>query len=302
MSDENTAKQTLQELKKRLEGKSLLITTPCYGGVVHANFSKCIAETLALGMNLGVKVGLSQISNESLVQRARNYLLDEFWRSNYTHQLWVDADISWSDPFAPFILLAMCDEVDTETNKRMDIVAAVYPKKNLNALKMVEAVKAGLCDENPNDIFKYGADLAFNLMPGTKKIDINRFVEVQETSTGFMMYSKNTLEKMRIKYSKTLYKPDHVGTDNFDGSKMIYSLFDCEIDSDTKRYLSEDYLFVKRARKIGLNCFVAPFIELSHTGTYTFRGSLRDVAVLSKKITDYQINPSGPLVKIEKGE
>lgn len=297
------AKITLQELKKKLEGKSLLLTTPCYGGVVTANFSKCISETLALGVKLGVSVGIAQISNESLVQRARNYLLDEFWRSNYTHQLWIDADISWSDPFAPFILLAMCDEVDPHTNKSMDIVAAVYPKKHLNALKMIEAAKTGICDENPEDIFKYGVDLAFNVMPGVTKLEMNRFIEVQETSTGFMMYSRKTIEKMRIKNSKTLYKPDHAGTKNFDGSQMIYALFDCEIDPESKRYLSEDYMFVKRARKIGLNCFVAPFIELGHTGSYTFKGSLRDLAVLSNLLKDYQINPSGPMVKkVEEGE
>jgi len=213
--------------------------------------------------------------------------------------MWIDADISWTDPFAPFILMAACGEEDPYTKKPMDIVGAVYPKKHLSAMKVFTAVKSGLCDEDPESMFKYGVDLAFNTLDEGNHLYMDRFNEVREISTGFMMYGKDVVDKMKKKYPKTLYLPDHVGTANFDGSRPIHALFDCVIDQETKRYLSEDYTFIKRARDIGFNCFVLPFISLSHTGSYTYRGSLTDLAVLSGASSGQTVHPSAPMTKKE---
>ena len=52
-----------------------------------------------------------------------------------------------------------------------------------------------------------------------------------------------------------------------------YALFDCAIDEDTGEYLSEDYAFCQRWRKIGGKIWLDTESRLAHIGTYEFFGS-----------------------------
>jgi hypothetical protein len=294
--------QKIEDLKRRLVGKSLFVATPMFGGVCHGMFAKSINELLIIGGRLGVEVRTSNIFNESLINRARNYLLQTFLDSEMTHIMWIDADISFN-AYDIFTLLAYCDAEDPFTKKSMDIVGGLYPKKTLAADKMVAAVKAGLCDVNPEDIFKYSADLVVNPVGGGGVIDITKPIQVSEIGTGFMLMSKESVNKMRRKNEQLKYTPDHIRTPGFDGSRKIYNLFEILIDPDSNRLLSEDYGFLRLARKIDLNIFVFPWIKLIHIGNWFFQGDLQSLAVLYNKIgDDYHISMSGPLVKKETTE
>ena len=55
----------------------------------------------------------------------------------------------------------------------------------------------------------------------------------------------------------------------------MYALFDCIIDPDSKRYLSEDYTFCRRWQQMGGDVFLDPRTALNHVGHYTFRGNIR---------------------------
>ena len=82
--------------------------------------------------------------------------------------------------------------------------------------------------------------------------------------------------------------------------RKIYNLFEILIDPESNRLLSEDYGFLRLARKIDLNIFVFPWIKLTHIGNWFFQGDLQSLAVLYSKIgDDYHISMSGPLVKKE---
>jgi len=52
---------------------------------------------------------------------------------------------------------------------------------------------------------------------------------------------------------------------------MMYALFDTMIDED-KNYLSEDWAFCYRWRKLGKKVWVDKSVILDHQGTYNFRG------------------------------
>lgn len=291
--DATQIKTSIEDLKKKLEGKSLIVAMPMYGGMCSGFTTKSLNDLVIIGTKLGINISMKFIFNESLITRARNYLLDEFFRSNYTHMIFIDSDI-YFNALDVLVMLASVGQEDPVTKKKMDILGAMYPKKNLAADKMVAAVKAGLCDDSADAVLRYGADLVVNLLPGISSLDVSKPVEVSETGTGFMMFSKEIVDKMRRKYPETKYLPDHARTENFDGSRPIYALFDCIIDPETKRYLSEDYTFCKRARAIGLHVFVLPFIELGHMGSTMYRGTLVDMAKLNAA-SGKQINPSGPI-------
>ena len=53
----------------------------------------------------------------------------------------------------------------------------------------------------------------------------------------------------------------------------MFAYFDTVIDPDSKRYLSEDYMFCRYARKAGMKVWVCPWIKLQHIGNYTFKGN-----------------------------
>lgn len=151
--------------------------------------------------------------------------------------------------------------------------------------KIKKAVDKGFADKDPNDLSKYVGDFVFNPVPGTVSFNIYQPVEVLEAGTGFMMIKRQTFDKYKAAYPNQSYKPDHVRTKEFDGSKEIHAYFDCIIDPDTKRYLSEDYMFCQYVRKMGGKVALLPWVKLEHTGTMAFGGSVADLAKIGASAT-----------------
>ena len=105
--------------KEELSKKSLFVATPMYGGMNHGLYAKACLDLQALCMAYGVQVKFSFLFNESLITRARNYLVDEFiHRSECTHMLFIDSDIHFN-PQDVIALLALDKEVS----------GGPYPKK-----------------------------------------------------------------------------------------------------------------------------------------------------------------------------
>ena len=57
-------------------------------------------------------------------------------------------------------------------------------------------------------------------------------------------------------------------------NKVIKEYFTTSIEEGTNRLLSEDYHFCQEWRKAGGKVYAAPWVELSHIGTYAFEGKL----------------------------
>ena len=100
-----------------------------------------------------------------------------------------------------------------------------------------------------------------------------------------MMIQRAAFEKYEETYPEFKYLPDHVRTKHFDGTREIMAYFDCIIDPDTKRYLSEDYMFCQFLRKAGMKIWMCPWMRLSHMGSYVFGGGLVDLAQIGAAAT-----------------
>ena len=61
--------------------------------------------------------------------------------------------------------------------------------------------------------------------------------------------------------------------------------FDCVIDPDSKRYLSEDYFFCQNLRKVGGKIWLCPWMATQHVGSYVFGGTLADLASIGASAT-----------------
>lgn len=265
----------LVELRKR----TLFLAMPCYGGMMAGITGRSIADLSAMCTHYGIRLKMHFLFNESLVTRARNYCADEFIRSDDTHMMFIDSDIGFNANDVISLLALQSDD------SPYDIIGAGYPKKCISWEKIKLAVDKGFADEDPNQLEKFVGDYVFNPKSGAGSIPIHEPVEVSELGTGFMMIRRKTFEKYAEAYPYLSYKPDHVRTEHFDGSREIMAYFDCIIDPDSKRYLSEDYNFCYHAQKAGMSTWLCPWMQLQHFGSYNFGGSLADLARIGAAAT-----------------
>jgi hypothetical protein len=262
-----------------LRTRKLFLAVPMYGGQCTGMFARSVADLSAICTQYGIPLQLYFLFNESLITRARNYCADEFMRSGATHLMFIDSDIGFN-PNDVIALLAIQDDASP-----YDVIGGPYPKKCISWEKIKLAVDKGVADDNPNNLEKYVGDYVFNPKSGQAQIPIGEPVEVSEIGTGFMMIRRRTFEKYQEAFPELSYKPDHVRTEHFDGSREIMAFFDCIIDPVSKRYLSEDYMFCYNVQKMGGQVWFCPWMQLQHVGTYIFGGSLADLASIGAAAT-----------------
>lgn len=262
--------------REELIKRRLLIATPMYGGMCTGAYASSLSRLMSLTTAWGVQTKTYFLQNESLITRARNYCSDVFMRSDCTNMIFIDSDIGF-DPMDVLKMLAIQDPFDE--NNPYDVICGPYPKKAIAWEKVKSACDKGLADEDAQNLEKYVGDYVFNVPKESQgKFSLYAPTEVLDGGTGFMMIRKRTFEKYEEKYPQYHYLPDHRRTKDFDGSREIMAYFDCVIDPESKRYLSEDYFFTQNCRKIGMKVWLCPWMKLQHIGTYTFGGSLIDLA------------------------
>ena len=264
----------------KLKEASIFVGVPMYGGQCSGLFCKSTNDLASMCAKYGIRVVFYYLFNESLVQRARNYVADEFLRSDCTHLMFIDSDIG----FNPKDVLSLLG-IQLTYPETYDVLSAPYPKKSISWEKVAQAVKLGKVDDNPFELMHYAADYVFNPLAGVKSFRIDEMVEVSEAGTGFMLIPRSVFDKYKIAYPELSYRPDHLRSENFDGSKEIMAYFDCAIDPKTKRYLSEDYFFCWNVRKAGMKVHMCPWMQLQHVGAYVFRGSMSALASLDASPT-----------------
>lgn len=307
-------KISVEELRKR----KLMVCTPCYGGMNATMYTKSMSDLSSMCVKYGIQLQQYYLSNESLIPRGRAYCCDEFLRSDCTHMIFIDSDIGFDAKDVISLLALQSDESE------YDVIGAVYPKKAISWEKIKTAVDKGLANDNPNDLERYIGDFVFNPKAGTSSFRVDQPVEVMELGTGFMMIRRKTFDVYKANTPTLSYRPDHVRTTNFDGSREIHMYFDCAIDrgysfqemhdlvtevststdvadlgklnqkakemlaketTASKRYLSEDYKFCQDVSNFGMKIWLCPWIKLSHVGTYVFSGGLADMAVAGTAAT-----------------
>lgn len=269
---------SLEEMRKR----KLFIATPMYGGQCAGMYTKSTADLAMLATRYDITVRFFYLFNESLITRARNYLADEFMRSDCTHMMFIDSDIGF-DPNDVLAMMALMDPDDKENGKHL--MCGPYPKKTIAWEKIKKAVDKGFADENPQELENFVGDFVFNPVKEQMTMRLDEPVEVSEGGTGFMMITKHAFEEFNKAYPEYSYKPDHVRTKHFDGSREIMMYFQALVDPESKRYLSEDYMFCQWLRKAGVGVWMCPWMELNHVGSYVFGGSLRALATVGASAT-----------------
>jgi hypothetical protein len=268
-------KVNVEELRKH----KVFVATPMYGGMAHGLYIKSSLDLQTTMSKYGIETKFSFLFNESLITRARNYLVDEFLRTDFTHLLFIDSDIHYA-PQDVIALLAL----------DKDVIGGPYPKKSINWKNIADTARKHP-NLDPKELEKLVGEYVFNVVKGTKQFTVTDPLEVMEIGTGFMMVKREVFDKMKEAYPTIQYKPDHVGQANFDGSRYIHAYFDTVIDTKdsivgggSDRYLSEDYMFCQMWRKIGGEIYLCPWMKTQHIGTYPFTGNMPAVAQYTGKL------------------
>jgi hypothetical protein len=253
---------------------SLFLGLPCYACMLNNTFFASLVALQALCAQAGIQVYMDFVGNESLIPRARNILIQRFLQTDgYTHFLFIDSDIGFN-PDSVLRLLRF--------NKHIN--SAVYAKKSINW----GLVKEKIAEGSPEDIRQMGID--FNLNIQSTEAPVDGFVRVLDVATGFLLMTREVLEKMKWYFSgnvegvPTLMCKNDIQGQNVD---TYCALFDCLIDpTPPHRYLSEDYAFCRRYQQMiadprsgcdptdGIWCSIAE--PLAHVGSNVFSGNINE--------------------------
>ena len=105
-------------------------------------------------------------------------------------------------------------------------------------------------------------------------MDKDGFLEVAEAPTGFMVIKRHVFYEMMRRYPELQYVPD--GPADNPLAKFYWLFFDCMVDPNSGRYLSEDYAFCRRWRDMGGKVYADLNSELVHLGQHLYRGNLAE--------------------------
>jgi hypothetical protein len=246
-----------------LKSMKVMFATPCYISGVTMNYVASIFSLTLDSAHLGLNCIL-HLHSESLITRGRNMIVLKFLsEESFTHLFWIDSDIAFQSESVFRLLRA-----------DRDIAAGVYPMKRLNW--PAEGLAAGMTQRQFEDRY---TEYPFNpIGHGAAKVsshaDADGFVEVAEAPTGFMVIKRHVFKQMMQKYPELNYVPD--GPPNHPQAHLYWRFFDCMVDPDSGRYLSEDYTFCRRWRDMGGQVFVDLQCKLMHLGQHMFRGDLAE--------------------------
>jgi hypothetical protein len=226
-------------------------------------------QLVALAATKKIELQFATIGNESLITRARNTLVQLFMDGDYTHLLFIDADLA----FNPEAVIRML-----EYDK--DVVTGIYPRKTIDWTKVKKRLK-----DNPDmsEDELLAASLQYNLnVANPEKIMLEKgFIEVMDGPTGFMMIKREVFERMANVYPDLKFIPDqHINQSHeteFDYHKTSdwnYAFFDTMIESKSKRYLSEDYAFCRLWQNMGGKIYADIISGMTHYGNYAFKGNV----------------------------
>ncbi len=160
-------------MKKIESNIKLLIATPFYSVSAFSPYVSSLMKTVALLQKLGIEYDYWELSGDSYVDRARNTISNTFMKSDYTHLLFIDSDMSWDLEGFGRLLLADAD-----------IVGAGYPCKNK---------------------WDFFSVILETLDDGKPIVNKQGLIKAWGVPTGFMKIKRKVFEKLAEKMPENYY-------------------------------------------------------------------------------------------------
>lgn len=250
-----------------LRQRRLFLATPMYGGQAHVEYVRSLCDLTAWCVRHGVELRTRFVAGEALLPLTRARMVDEFLRSDCTHLLFVDADIGFEATDA-IALLALAG-----AQTPYDVIAGPFPRKQIVWAQVMRAVANGVVGADPSEAERYAHTYAFSPLPGAGAVPLDAPVEVLEVGTGFTLIRREAFARIDRHRAVPRFAFDGIGNgENAGNDVALY--FECEIEPDSRRYLTEAYAFCRRLRAAGGRIWLCPWIRLRHVGPHVHRGDL----------------------------
>lgn len=147
--------------------KHVFIAVPAYTGEVEAETRNAITRSVELAKSRGWNITDTIRCGDSMIPRARNYLVQQFLDTDATDLVFIDADVAWDG-----------DELCRLVEYPVDVVAGCYPSRT--------------------ETLRYTVRWADK--PDLIADPITGLLEVEGLPTGFMRLSRRCIEKMVAAY------------------------------------------------------------------------------------------------------
>ena len=240
----------------------VVVATPCFGGAVAQSYMVSVIRLMSYAKSAGFDVALSMVGYDALISRARSTLVAAFLDNpGATHLLFVDADIGFEPEQAERLL-----RFDKEFS------GALYPVKSIDWELIPQR-----CVEQGESVKQAALSYVGTFCPDAERKQEGDFATGIYVGGGFQLIRRSAIERMIGAYPETHFSSVHslpMSGARRDAmhSMNLYALFDCIIDPETGAYLSEDYSFCLRWRKIGGEIWIDTTSKLTHCGAYEFVG------------------------------
>lgn len=220
-----------------LQPPNILFLMPCYGGTITAACFHSFLNFTDYALDNGIAWDVFTHTHCSLISLGRSIMFSQAVQDlpDWTHLMWIDADIEWKPE--DIMKLVMEDK---------DIIGGYYPCKTY-PLQQASSIKT----HNKEDV------------------ETDTLVETTYVATGFMLIKREVCEKMHEHYMPDL---KFFYSSQTHRDRRYVDVFAPIIDKEKQDlYLTEDYAFCERAKKIGFKCWMSKRVQLGHVmGSWVF--------------------------------
>jgi len=111
-----------------------MIATPMYGGLCTSNYTDSLINNICDLAQNKIHFSWGFLSNESLIQRARNHLVNGFLQTSATHLMFIDADIEFPR-----------NSIRKLLDAEKEVIVGLYPFKNFSKRLVVNGLDGNKC-------------------------------------------------------------------------------------------------------------------------------------------------------------
>tara|TARA_Y100000310_G_C20581688_1_gene763330 strand:+ start:198 stop:1013 length:816 start_codon:yes stop_codon:yes gene_type:complete len=258
-----------EETPETKEPVKILLATPVSSQVCHNGFTLSCLSLAHLCQKHSVPIGYNFKQNQALLHLARNEIVYDFLKTDYSHLLMVDTDTGFEA--SDILKLISLDK---------DVIGAPISKKSINWGKIVKAVR--------DDKVKTPADATYfghypNFVPWedsdgtgeerlhqtdgycTVKLTNNEPLRVSSVGTGLILIKRRVFKKMQEVHPELEYiKMDLQGK-----ALKMHSFFELIRKKDGS-LMSEDISFCYRVNEMGMKTWVYPWMKTIHFGMHEY--------------------------------
>lgn len=268
----------LQELiAARKPNFSIMVASAFYEVKAYAPQIPCLLEMQILLQEMGIPHTYIQICGDSYPCRAKNALVHQFLKSEYSHLMILDSDETWnSEGFLRLLRASIAG---------FEVVAGLYPCKNNWEFY-------GGCPRIDEEGALYG-----------QEIDDMRLLEMTIAPGGFIIYSREAFERTRPildnylapetgEYILEAFKVnleveglvrhtvDELESMNKD--RLIELVLANQTGGRKGARIGEDVYFMTRYRKMGGKIWCEPNINMGHFGIKEWKGNYHEFLLKSR--------------------